>query len=362
MPKRKYKFTQKNVLEGWAHQYPSAKAWLSKMNGAKASRAQKFFYFCDWARLNPEQLIALKEDPRSLEAEKLLDRFVAESDYPECTKRNSSISVRSFFRCNYRQLQQEAGKMDYCPQKPHRKPDRDKLLRLYKDGCYNQRDRALICVVSCTAIALETLSKLRWSHFEPGWEQQEIPHISLPPELLKGHGKGKYRGVRQETFVTPGTKRELIKYRSYMTKKYGVLWTEDMKVFLTIEIPRSALTYYGLNRTVKNISERAGVHFSVHDGRRIVETALENVGTSRNWIQKVKGRKVRGEDAPYSQPAVEQLRAKYRAALPELEFLSMPQLNPASMTPRQRFMEEFVNVLEKHPEKFEKFEQFILGL
>jgi hypothetical protein len=32
--------------------------------------------------------------------------------------------------------------------------------------------------------------------------------------------------------------------------------------------------------------------------------------------------KVRGEDSPYSKPAVEQLRNKYRDALPGLEFLT----------------------------------------
>ena len=76
-----------------------------------------------------------------------------------------------------------------------------------------------------------------------------------------------------------------------------------------------------MSTQVQVISERAGIPFSIHDGRRIVETALENVSTPRNWIQKVKGRKVRGEDAPYSKPAIEQLRHKYREALPELEFI-----------------------------------------
>ena len=65
--------------------------------------------------------------------------------------------------------------------------------------------------------------------------------------------------------------------------------------------------------------------FSIHDGRRLVETALENVGTPRNWIQKIKGRKVRGEDAPYSKPAIEQLRGKYREVVGDLEFLGASQ-------------------------------------
>ena len=52
-----------------------------------------------------------------------------------------------------------------------------------------------------------------------------------------------------------------------------------------------------------------------------MQTALESVGCPGNWIKKIKGRKCSGEEAPYSKPAIEQLRKKYAEALPELEFL-----------------------------------------
>jgi hypothetical protein len=218
------------------------------------------------------------------------------------------------------QLQKEAGKIDYVTKKAAKRPSKTERRELYR-GCFNERDRALILVACTSSMALETLSNLRWLHFEGNWQSQQIPHVSVPSELIKGHGRGRYKGVRQETFITPEAKSELIKYREYMGKK-GVNWTEDMNVFLSVEEPYHALTYAGIARTIRNISENSGVAFSVHDGRRIVETALENINVPRNWVQKVKGRKVRGEDAPYSKPAVEQLRQKYREALPELEFLA----------------------------------------
>jgi len=109
-----------------------------------------------------------------------------------------------------------------------------------------------------------------------------------------------------------------------------------------------------------NLSKRAGVKYGIHDGRIIVQTALENVKVSPQWIRKIKGRKVKGEESPYSKPAIEQLRAKYREALPELEFLSQPQAPPVN--PREKFLKAFAEVLERHPDKFEKFEQFILKL
>jgi hypothetical protein len=356
----KYRFTNSTVINAWALKYPSVRTWLSKLNGKKPEKALQLFHFCEWSKLDPEQLLAKKEDPRSLEAERLLDRFILEAPLTDSTRFCCSISVRSFFRCNYRQLQSQAGKMDYANKKSPKKPDREKLLRLYQEGCYNPRDRALLCIASCTAMALETVSLFKWKYFEPNWQQQEIPNISLPPEILKGHGKGKYKGVRQETFLTPEAKSEILKYRSWMTKKAGIIWTEDMPVFLCLDEPNSPLTYPGVSHTMQYISTRVGVPFSIHDGRRIVQTALENVGTCDNWIRKIKGRKVRGEEAPYSRPAIEQLRNKYREALPDLEFLSQPK--PHYINPREKFLEAFAIVLEEHPEKFEKFEEFILKL
>ncbi len=169
---------------------------------------------------------------------------------------------------------------------------------------------------------------------------------------MKGHGKGKYRGVRQETFITPEAKRELQKYREWMTKRNGYDWSDDDFVFLDLRKPYSKLTYQGMATAVQAISKRAKIPFSTHDGRRIVETALENVGIPRNWIQKIKGRKVRGEDAPYSRPAIEMLREKYRQALPDLEFMEFSSKSEAGEEFKQRMekSEAEANYLRKEME------------
>jgi hypothetical protein len=62
----------------------------------------------------------------------------------------------------------------------------------------------------------------------------------------------------------------------------------------------------------------------LHDGRRWVNTALEQIAISENWARKIRGRKVRGEEAPYSQPAINQLREKFREAVPLLQFTVEP--------------------------------------
>jgi hypothetical protein len=321
MARKKYAQTETTIL-AWAEKHKTVRVWLSKLHGTKEQRTLSLWYYCSWIKKTPKELLALKSSFESKEAEKLLDSFIVDADYPDSLKWKTALAVRSFYRCNYRELHREAGKMDYYQVKPQRNPSKSKRLELY-NACYNPRDRALICLSLCSALALETLSNLRWSHFEENWQAQETPHISIPGELLKGHNKGKYRGIRQETFISSECKHELIKYREYMTKRHGVLWTEDMSVFLSNEQPYEPLKYQAIGNAILRISREAHVGFGAHDGRRIVETALENVGTPRNWVQKIKGRKVRGEDSPYSKPAIEQLRKKYREALPELEFLTM---------------------------------------
>ena len=72
------------------------------------------------------------------------------------------------------------------------------------------------------------------------------------------------------------------------------------------------------------LAKRAGVEFSWHDARRYVETALEEAKINPNWCRKIRGRKIRGEENPYSKPAIEQLRTVLKEVVPKLQFLSAP--------------------------------------
>ena len=92
------------------------------------------------------------------------------------------------------------------------------------------------------------------------------------------------------------------------------------KVWRNLYAPYEPLSYDRLGNLIVELSKNAGVRFSLHDGRRWVETALEEVSIQPNWARKIRGRKVRGEESPYSQPEIEKLRAKYREAIPLLQF------------------------------------------
>ena len=321
--RRKRKITETEVM-AWAENHPKVKTWLAKVQTPE-HRGYLFAMFCDWSGLSPEELYALKDDPKSLEAEYLLDRFVADKEAPftESVKWGIIQAVKSFFSHNYRDLAKKSGKIIVTKKRPERKPSKEELVKLWK-ACYTPRDRALITFVNSTAIAKETLDLLQWKEFEKDWEEQEIPCIVAPPEKLKGHGVGRWQGVKQVTFLTPEAKEALIEYREWIQQKMGRKLTEDDYVWLSSYKPYKPLTHSGLGMLIWKLARRAGVEFSWHDARRYVETALEEAKINPNWARKIRGRKIRGEESPYSKPAIEQLRAAFREVVPKLQFLTTP--------------------------------------
>ncbi len=319
----KYGYTENTIIDGWAKNYECVMNYLGKLNNRQGNVAMSLYHFCTWSHLDPNGLLDLKKDSNSLDAEKLLDSLSnAKVNFPEGRKWHVAQCVRGFFRTNYKQLQAQAGRsMPYIQNESQTVPSKENRLALFK-ACRNPRDQALVMLGTTSAIAIESISKLRFSHFEADWQTQEIPHISLPSDMIKGHGKGKYRGVKQETFLTPEAKKVLIEYRRWMETTFNHKWTNDDYVFLSVKRNiGEPLSYRIIAKKATMLEQRANVDFTFHDGRRIVQTALENAGCSNNWIKKIKGRKVSGEEAPYSKPLIEQLRAKYKQALPDLEFL-----------------------------------------
>jgi hypothetical protein len=318
---------ESNVLELWANKYPEVvMQWLPKLQ-IKAKNAYHLYRFCVWANKTPTELLALKKDPASKEAEKLLDAFVA-ADPSDLHMTNAVKvwcvnAVKSLFKHNYSDLARASGAITLDKVKPYNKPSKDELRKLW-NWVLNPRDKALLTFVCSTAIAKETLSEIKWKHLEENWEKAELPCINLPAEILKGHGRGKYKSVRQITFLTPEAKRDLINYREWLEQKAGRKMTPEDHIFLETYAPYRPASYSALGWAIWTLTKRTGVKFSLHDARRHVETALEEVKIHPNWARKIRGRKVRGEESPYSQPAIDDLRKKFREAVPLLQFTIEP--------------------------------------
>jgi hypothetical protein len=318
--------THANVLEVWAQKYEEVLRWLSKIQQKRHS-AYYLYCFSKWAGKTPTELLAAKAKDMSVnpppnEVEKLLDDFVADAtEFTNAQHYNISIAVKSFFKHNYRDLAKASGKVDLQKVKPYNALSKDGLRKLWQRAL-NPRDRALIPFVTSTGIAKETLSNVLWGHLEQDWESKELPCITIESELLKGHGHGKYAGVKQVTFLTPESKRELLIYRDWIQEKLGRKLTAKDHIWLETYKPYEPMSYASSTHIISRLSKNAEVPFSWHDARRWVNTALESIAISPNWARKIRGRKVRGEEAPYSRPAIEQLRAKFADAVPLLEFTS----------------------------------------
>jgi len=89
-------------------------------------------------------------------------------------------------------------------------------------------------------------------------------------------------------------------------------------LFTRIDALGQPVDEQALIRIVKTTSERAGTHFSPHDFRRAFQTNLEAAGVPANWVKKMTGHKLSGEENPYSIPKIEQLREAYMKAEPIL--------------------------------------------
>jgi hypothetical protein len=349
--KKKYEMLLSNVLPNWANKHEVVLQWLSKLQ-RKEKRARELWLFCDWAKKTPEELLALKENSNTLEAEKLLDRFVAERTIPESMVWTSANSVRSFFAYHYRDLSKRAGVFVAEKVKPYRKPTKESLLKLWK-AANNPRDRALISFTCSTAIARETLTELTWQHMEPNWENINTPHIGIPDKLLKGHGKGKWKNVEQHTFLTPEAKRDLLEYREWWERRTHRKIELAGHIWQTINEPIKNLGYADFSPLASNLTKRSGVPFSFHDARRYVETALEEAGLHPNLCRKIRGRKLKGEENPYSRPTIEQLRQAYQKAIPFLEFTTTPTINHKVLANHEEKIETQTATIEQQQRELE---------
>jgi len=307
--------------------------WLPHLQNKKQN-AFDLYRYCEWTKLSPTQLLALKENPANLEAERLLNRFVAvdeknnliNSPFTKSVTFRITTAVRSFFKWSMKDLARIAGKLELEKEKETKKPTKEDLYKLWRVA-NNPRDRSIITLANSSSIAKETITKLRWGHLEDGWQNRDVPHISVESKLIKGHGRGRYKGVRQETFITPEAKRDLLDWKEWCEKRMGRVLTKEDEIYRETYSPYEPLKYRRLGNIIWELEREAGVDFSLHDARRYVQTALEEAGIPESWARKIRGRKVTGSVAPYSKPEIEKLRAAYRKALPYLMFIEKPVIS-----------------------------------
>ena len=139
---------------------------------------------------------------------------------------------------------------------------------------------------------------------------------------LKGGGVEKYRGLQQHSFLHKDAVNSLLKYKRWREAKGETITPESWLFVKTKRGVRTGkyeqITIHAIKHTFQVASERTGIKFSCHDMRRFVETQLEAARVQPNWIRKIMGKTIKGEERPYSRPKIEQLREAFKSAIPHL--------------------------------------------
>jgi hypothetical protein len=133
-------------------------------------------------------------------------------------------------------------------------------------------------------------------------------------------------------------KTDLSYNKDWLERIKGIKLGLEDSIFIELHPPYQAISLSSLAKISVTLGKRSGVPFGWHDARSYVETALEEIKIHPNWARKIRGRKVRGEESPYSRPATEQLRKAFKEAVPLLEFTQPTTL--MDMQKRQEIVEE----------------------
>jgi len=284
--------------------------------------------YCRVAKLNPEQLIRERRKDKmngTHIAEQRLDSFIATAELPHQAKWRIAISVKSFFAANYEDLSKGSGKITFLRQKPIRVPTVDEIEAMCRHA--SLRDEVLIKILRDTGMREGSLSRLKWSHLwdelfsrQNGdliWDRITAIHVRLTALELKG----KYSEVEQHCFLTPETVNLILEYKTFREKRgekvgpESSLFTRDRKDTKGKYRP---LTRRAIIYVVTDASSRIGKAYSPHDFRRFTQTAFERAQILPNWTRKLLGRKIRGEESPYSRPKIDDLREAFKKAIPYL--------------------------------------------
>jgi integrase len=137
----------------------------------------------------------------------------------------------------------------------------------------NQRDKAIIWFFASTSMRIGTLIKLKWSDLK-STNDSEVPYqIEIESARLKGHGVGKFKGLKQITFLHSLALEKLMSYKEEAKRK-GYLLKDDSPIFVGYKNSKKILpiTTPSINSAFDNASlalwhDLEVKRFSPHDFR-----------------------------------------------------------------------------------------------
>ena len=347
-------------IEAFRSKHKSVQDWLNKLTRSDETRyhyLRDLVRYCRTVGVNPDELLEERRNDKlhgTHEAEKRLDDFVANAPFPHQAKWRVAFTVKSFFKGNYEDLSKGSGKISFQRQKPIRCPESFEIELMARDAPL--RDKVLLKLLRDTGMREASVARLRWSHLwdelfdtRTGslvWDHVRPVHIRLTSTELKG----RYSEVEQHSFLTPETVELLLQYKKFREDKGEKISKES---FLFVRDRRKGRRYLPLTRkgiiyVVRDASQRVDKDrvYSPHDFRRFAQTVFERARIQPNWVRKLLGRKIRGEEDPYSRPKIDDLRNEFARAIPLITQVKTAEMQSVEIEKLRAELAEFKKDLD----------------
>lgn len=325
--------------EKWILQFESGRNWISKLPSAETRRTflRNLKRYSEAVGKNPDELIAFKIEglknvasEKEFQAERLLENYFSKCALTDSAKEMLKNAVISFYKHNWRNLNPNVAS-NVEKVEPNKRCPKMKDIEELDNVMPSQRDKALLWFFESTSIRIGTIPKLYWKDLVPT-NDSDIPYqIEIEAARLKGAGKGKYKGAKQITFLHSLAVEKLKNYKSEAKRK-GYILTEDSPIFIAynqkgiikpLGIPSINCVFNEASLTAwKDLEVK---RFSPHDFRDFLQSSLESAGINPNVISPTMAHKVKGVDKHYSSHEINELKGKYKTALPYL----LPQTTEA---------------------------------
>ncbi len=334
--------TQAN--EKWVLSFESGRNWLPHLpsSSTKEPFIRHLKKYSLWAKMNPDELINFKIEglkavatEKEFQAERMLEKYLRQTGMTQSVAAYAKNAIISFYKHNWRELNSEVARDIEPPEAKKRTPKLEEIQEL-ESNCTTARDRALIWFFPSTGFRIGTLTKLFRNDLKPTGDAEVPYYLEIEAKRLKGSGIGKYKGLKQITFVNSFVWAKMQDYFAE-AKRRGFNLTEDSPLFIGYKgrftkeerklsvKPKKvrAMTEGAINNTYDNASLAAWKdlevkRFSPHDNRDVLQSALENV-VNDNMIAPMLAHKPKNAvDFHYSSHLWQELLPKYKLALPKL--------------------------------------------
>lgn len=339
----------------WLKGFSSSNQWIKGIRSQETlDNYTKYLHqYCQAVQKNPDELIALKVEglrniatEKEFQAEQLLNNYLYDNtDLTINIKLSVWNAVKSFYKANWRELNKNVGKELTKPEPDPRTPKMKDIIEMEEAMTYH-RDKAILWFVESASCRQGTTIKLNWKDLKPTSEllkhtrdegqstrslqedsqiAKEVPfYLEIESERLKGAGKGKYKGVKQISFLHHFAVKKLEAYKEEL-KKRNITITPDAPIFVALESNQhnrkgdrlTQLQSIFWNASVMAWQEGEKM-FSAQDFRDVLQSALENANVHPNIASPMLAHKVKGVDKHYSNHDIVEFLFAFRSALPWL--------------------------------------------